>query len=55
MNKNFLSMNLLKLKKSILMKKQTFLINKLTIDFINTTQTTIEKKIITYDVQSKIN
>jgi hypothetical protein len=26
------------------MKKQAFLINKLTIDFINTTQATIEKK-----------
>jgi hypothetical protein len=33
----------LKTEKSVLKKKQAFLINKLTIDFINTTQTTIEK------------
>jgi hypothetical protein len=35
--------SLLMKKKSILMKKQTFLSNELTIDFINTTQTTIQK------------
>ena len=33
----------LKTEKSVLKKKHVFLINKLTIDFINTTQTTIEK------------